>query len=371
MAIIFKSYTKSRFLANARNDKPRPYLKLLTNANARKYVLPEVNIEEYTKAHHAVGLYDATEHFGRVLASGPDAIDLLHRMSTNDLLPLIGKPGSGSQTVLTTEKGRIIDYLIVLSRGDGALLVTSKGNEERVTEWLDKFVIMEDAKFTKSSDDGVQYLIFGPKALAAMSGLFGEDILRLENLHFTDRKLVGTKVQVQRWHRIIESGWAVYAEKGDAAQVLAALTDAVTAAGGTVITDDTYNVIRIESGLPEMPTELNEKHNPLETTLVQAVSWTKGCYIGQEVIARLDSYDKVQRHLMGVMLTGDAQVNGSPLPVTSASGEVIGEVTSAAMSPSVGKTIGLAFIKTAYANPDTSVKIGNIEATLVKLPFEV
>jgi tRNA-modifying protein YgfZ len=330
-----------------------------------------VNTEEYTKAHNAVGLYDATRHFGRVAAGGPDAIDLLHRMSTNDLLPLIGKYGSGSQTVLTTEKGRIIDHLIVLSRGDSALLVTSSGNEQRVIEWLDKFVIMEDAKFTKASDDFVQYLIFGPRALTVISELFGSEVPALENLHFTDRDLRGAKVQVQRWHRIVESGWAVYAPKEHAEAVLVALTGAVASAGGAVVSDETYNTIRIEAGLPEMPTELNEKHNPLETTLVQAVSWTKGCYIGQEVIARLDSYDKVQRHLMGITLGSDVKVNGNPLPVLTASGEVIGEVTSIAVSPTLGKTIGLAFIKSAYANPDATVNVEAGEATLVKLPFDL
>lgn len=330
-----------------------------------------VNTEAYTKAHNTLGLYDATRHFGRVMAGGPDAIDLLHRMSTNDLLPLVGKHGSGSQTVLTTEKGRIIDHLIVLSKGDSAMLVTSSENEGRVIEWLDKFVIMEDAKFTNASDDVVQYLVFGPRALTVMSEMFGAEVSALENLHFIDRDLVGTTVQVQRWHRIIESGWAVYAPKEHAEAVLVALTDAVVSAGGAIVDDETYNTIRIEAGLPEMPNELNEKHNPLETTLVQAVSWTKGCYIGQEVIARLDSYDKVQRHLMGIALGKEVTINGKPLPVLTPSGEVIGEVTSVAVSPMLGKTIGLAFIKSAYANPEATVNVEAGEATLVKLPFDI
>jgi len=335
------------------------------------FTLFYVNTEEYTRAHIAAGLYDASRRFGRVQASGPDAIDLLHRMSTNDLLPLIGKRGAGSQTVLTTEKGRIIDHLIVLSQGDSAFLITSRGNEQRVIEWLDKFVIMEDAKFTNASAEYLQYLVFGPRALTVMNELFGGEVSALENLHFVDRELAGTIVQVQRWHRIIESGWAVYAPKEHADAVLAALTETVFSAGGAVIGDETYNTIRIEAGLPEMPTELNEKHNPLETTLVQAVSWTKGCYIGQEVIARLDSYDKVQRHLMGITLEGSATVNGNPLQVKTASGEVIGEVTSTALSPTIGKTIGLAFIKSAYANPETTVHVEQGEATLVKLPFDI
>lgn len=292
-------------------------------------------------------------------------------MSTNDLEPLIGKPGAGAQTVLTNEKGRIIDYLVVISKGTDALLVTSGGNEEQVIEWLDKFVFMEDAKFAKASDDIAQYLLFGPRALSVVSDLFGEEVLRLENLHFAGRELAGAQVHIQRWHRIVESGWAIYAANENAEAVLVALTDVVTKADGNIVSDETYNTLRIEAGLPEMPTELNQKHNPLETALVQAVSWTKGCYIGQEVIARLDSYDKVQRHMMGIVLDADLKLNGSTALVTNPVGEAIGEVTSAAASPTLGKTIGLAFIKSAFANPDTMVKVGEKQATLVKLPFEV
>src|SRR4051812_20490020 len=108
-----------------------------------------MNSEVYLKAHKSVSLFNASRQYGRVEASGVDAIDLLHRMSTNDLLPLIGKPGTGAQTVLTTEKGRIIDLVTVLSHGNSAVLITSGGREDQVIQWLDKYVIMEDAKFLK------------------------------------------------------------------------------------------------------------------------------------------------------------------------------------------------------------------------------
>src|SRR5438105_8173783 len=124
-----------------------------------------MNSDTYQKAHKSIALYNASRRFGRVAARGIDAIDLLHRMSTNDLLPLIDKPGSGSQTVLTTEKGRIIDLVTILSHGKGALLTTSSGKEDEVIGWLEKFVIMEDAQFVKKSDEILQFLVFGPKAM--------------------------------------------------------------------------------------------------------------------------------------------------------------------------------------------------------------
>lgn len=333
-----------------------------------------MDLESYKKAHSFLALFDASNRFGRIAATGPDAIDLLHRMSTNDLLPLIGNEGMGAQTVLTNEKGRIIDLLTVLSHGKDALLVTSGGREDQVTNWLDKFVIMEDAKFEKKSDEILQFLIFGPQALQLLQQISPKELIGLNNFHFTEIEIAGQKVLLQKTHRIIESGWAIFVEKQRSDAVWAFLRSEIEKLGGTVIDDDTYNLLRIEAGIPLAPSELNEKHNPLETTLVQAVSWTKGCYIGQEVIARLDTYDKVQRHLMGVeMINGVMKSDLLPVAIVNADNETIGEMTSMAFSPSLNKPIGLAFIKTAYAIPEMDAKVGEEKnaAKLVKLPFEV
>lgn len=329
-----------------------------------------MNTESYTKAHSALALFDGSSFYGRVEAIGNDAIDLLHRMSTNDLLPLIGKPGAGSQTVLTNEKGRIIDYLVVLSKGNSALLTTSGGHEEQVISWLDKYVIMEDARFLKRTDELSQFLIFGPKALSFLQELSGNNLITLENFHSVEVEIAGSSVTLQKTQRIIESGFTLFAPSTEKEKVKTALLDLVHAEGGSEIDNEVFDVLRIEAGLPVAPNEINEKHNPLETTLVQAISWTKGCYIGQEVIARLDTYDKVQRHLMGVMAS-DGVTLSSAAEITSPDATEIGSVSSAAYSPSLGKQIGLAFIKTAYANPNAEVLIAGTPASLVKLPFEI
>jgi folate-binding protein YgfZ len=332
-----------------------------------------MNIEPYTKSHTSLALYNASKKFGRIMATGHDAIDLLHRMSTNDLLPLIDKYGEGVQTVLTTEKGRIIDLLTILSKGRDALLITGGGREELVIQWLDKFVIMEDAKFERKSDDISQFLIFGPKALEFLQRMSPISLIGLMNFSFIEIEIAEAKVMLQKTHRIIESGWAIFVKKPYAKAVWDYLQNFIEKLGGTVIDDDTYNLLRIEAGIPIAPNELNEKHNPLETTLVQAISWTKGCYIGQEVIARLDTYDKVQRHLMGIEI-GETFKNGLlPIPITNSDNEQIGEITSLEFSPSLDKSIGLAFIKTAFAIPEMNVTVGEEKnaAKIVKLPFEI
>lgn len=329
-----------------------------------------MNLEAYKKAHSALALVDASALTGRINATGVDVLDLLHRMSTNDLMPLFGKPGKGAQTILTTEKGRIVDLLTVIATSDGALLIVSKNNEQKVIEWLDKFVIMEDAKFKNATASISQFILFGPSALEYLTTKTNTDLIALENFSSIETTIDSIPARIQKSNRIIESGFSIFCDANDHDALLALLEEEIAEFGGAVIDDDTFETIRIEAGLPSAPNELNEKHNPLETALVQAVSFTKGCYIGQEVIARLDTYDKVQRHLMGVKFNANLNGSAAPLQLQAADGTEIGEVTSLMFSPNIGASIGIAFVKTAFANPNATVNAAGAEATLVKLPFD-
>lgn len=353
-----------------------------------------VDVVTYEKARNQVGFFDMSETAGRLIARGKDALDLIHRMSTNDLLPLVGNPGSGAQTVLTSEKGRIIDVLNILSREDFALIVTSRGQEQRVIQWLDKFTIMEDAKFIHATESWNQFAIIGPRSFDLVKRIAcSEDVTKPTLTNFA-ATIGGFPVIVQKYFRLAESGWLVFAEQPVANEVKAFLEATILEMDGAVLDEQTYDIIRIEAGMPQAPMELNEKRNPLETTLVSAVSFTKGCYIGQEVIARLDSYDKVQRHMLGVMVDGlavevEADIHEAAIVkratdpavhptfmLETSEGESVGELTSYGVSPGVGKFIGLAFVRTAHANPNGKLflKLSAerlLPVTLVKLPFDV
>lgn len=365
-----------------------------------------MNITAYNRTRDSLGFFDATASFGRVLGKGSDVIDLLHRMSTNDLRPLMNKPGTGAQTVLTNEKGRIIDLLTVIARDTDALLITSKGREESVIQWLDKFVIMENAKFVPATQQIAQFGLFGPRAMEFLSQYTDQNLIDLQPLNAVTLTIGEYTVLLQKSLRVAESGWFLYPQQEIAEEVKRRIEADVLAFGGAVLDEVTYEALRIEAGIPTAPNELNEKHNPLETTLVSAVSFTKGCYIGQEVIARLDSYDKVQRHMLGIEIDGvpaevasefhdalsvrhaeaeatpETAARGkkpeemAPIKIETMSGELIGELTSYTVSPAVGKVIGLGFIRTAHSNPNMSVAVrlherGVLPAKIVKLPFDV
>jgi len=328
----------------------------------------------YTSARDHIGLYDQSTKTGRLIGRGKDAIDLLHRMSTNDLKPVEQQPLSGAQTVLTNEKGRIIDLITVLNRGTDSLILTSKDHEENIIKWLDKFTIMDDARFERATEAIAQFLLIGRGAYGMIRDLIGVDPSSIARFHAVNIEIAGVTVLVQKSVRIAESGWTILVDQANAVAVFDALQAQVLELGGAILDDETYDVLRIETGIPAAPNEMNEKHNPLEAALVTAVSFTKGCYIGQEVIARLDSYDKVQRHLLGVRLTENPS-SELPLQLFSKEGEAIGEVTSLAFSPGIEAFIGLAYIKSAYSNPGAQYYVksekGDITATLEKLPFEL
>jgi folate-binding protein YgfZ len=337
----------------------------------------------YDKAKSTLGIFDASHSYGRLIAKGKDVLDLLHRMSTNDLRPMFDKPGSGAQTILTTDKGRIIDLVTVINRGKDSLLVTSVGKEETIIHWFDKFTIMEDAKFLKGTNDIRQFILLGPRSLDLVRSLVSGDLVSMEQFDSIPVTVAGQPVLIQKSIRIIESGWTIFVDDEFADSVMASLESLVAEMGGAVVDQEVFEVLRIEVGLPIAPNELNEKHNPLEASIVGAVSFTKGCYIGQEVIARLDSYDKVQRHLMGIRVRSESNsdsllMENSKLPfkLKSKSGEDIGEVTSLAFSPDAGSVIGLTYVRTAHTNPGEAVGIAigeerSVDAVLEKIPFEL
>jgi folate-binding protein YgfZ len=331
--------------------------------------------DSYFRVRKHAGLFNVTNSYGRLFARGKDAIDLLHRMSTNDMKPLETEKGRAISTVLTNEKGRFVDLLTVISdeRGD-VMIVVSKGNEKTVIQWLDKFTIMEDAKFITSTESLSQFELVGPEA-ASLLKLYSVGVMNGRDVW--EAQISETPATI--W-KASDSRYWIFTLKENAEPIWKALEEGVLAAGGAIIDDELFEIFRIEAGIPMAPNELNEKHNPLETALTaSAISFIKGCYIGQEVIARLDAQNKVQRQLVGLKFgdemphvgdrISDESLIGTPL------GDEIGKITSLASSPANGN-IGLGYIRAKYANPGTILSVegavGNkLSATLVQLPFHV
>ena len=291
---------------------------------------------EYEAARSSAALYDSS-HFGRLSATGADVLDLLNRLSTN-LVEHI-EVGCGARTVLTDERGRILDHLRVFNMGTWTLLIVGPQNRDRVLEWIDKYTIIDDVEIEDVTLSTSMFTILGSQASNKLASLAGEQVGGLDLHHWMDASIQGTAVQVLRTGDAGSPTFEVMAQ----AEYAPTLWNAIRDAGIVPIGTEAFEALRIEGCIPGPDAELIDAYNPLEAGLWDSISFNKGCYIGQEVIARLDTYGKVQRHLVSMGFPGGIRVeSGSKM---SHEGREVGSVTSVTQVPGRDGLLALGYIR--------------------------
>lgn len=309
---------------------------------------------------------------GIIRGNGADRLDLLHRLSTNATSDL--KPGEENSTILTSDKGRVIEVVRVVAFDDHILMLLAGTDAEGVRTWLDKYTIMDDFTTADVTAGYAVIGVYGEHSKSLISTTLGIELPDAGKV--TQGNADGADVIAMRDIRLTGAGGFLLLVPADAFDTVAGR---LAAQGAREIDMETYETLRVEAGIPAMGRELTDAYNPLEAGMTQFISFTKGCYIGQEVIARLDTYDKVQRHLVGLSFDGTPANGGSDLEVyDTVEGKKIGAVTSLAYSPSLGKMIGLAYIRSNFAVPGSDVRVKPVgeedaapaAASITKLPFD-
>lgn len=310
---------------------------------------------EYAAAHQGAVVVDRS-HEGRLRAVGRDRLDLLHRMSTNDLTGL--PPGAATETVLTTPIARIVDVLWVLNRGETVLALTSAGQGTRVRRWLAGYIFYNDqVKFEDASAELGQLGLFGPRAPAAAEALL-PGAAGLADDHFLEQD----GLIVLRGRPLAGAGYTVIAP----AERLPGVWQQAVDAGAAPAGEDAFQWLRLKAGRPYVDHEISEEYIPLEANLWPAVSFSKGCYIGQEIIARMESRGKLARRLLGLRL--EAPVRPGAQVLAGEGNAPAGAVTSAAVLPDLGP-VALAYLKTSQAQAGTAVRVEGTAGQVVELPF--
>ncbi len=279
-----------------------------------------------------------------LVQQGADALDLLHRLSTNDLLSL--ESGDSRFTILTSERGRIIDLLQVVAAEPGKLLLLSESTDPRPPiDWIEKFTIIEDSEVTDASNELTRLALIGPEALRFAGDAFGPD--------FSNGQAVLSGAEGQQIV-LVSSRWGttnrldiVLPHDG-----LAATWRKLVEAGAVPAGDVAFHAARIHQGIPLAGRELTEKSNPLEVNLKDLVSFTKGCYVGQEVVARLDTYDKLQRRLVAF----ESNTPVEPGTELTSAGKRAGIVTSVSRIEQDGKTSALGVARRDYWTDGTELE---------------
>ena len=299
---------------------------------------------------------------------GADALDLLHRLSTNDLKRL--RAGQTARTILTNEKGRMIDLVTVAVLDDGLLLIVSRGNEHHFQRWIEKFTITEDITFSNITRDAEIGCLVGPSALESASLLAGCPVPADGIIVVPDGSRPLTVVSTSaRW------GWEVYLlSTGEADHAGPILEDRCRDAGIAVIGRNDYECARIARARPAYGSEISEAFTPHDAGLAEFISATKGCYVGQEVLARMVTYQKARKGLIGFI---------SALPLPSDGGKAllfkddveVGVLTSSSPRQVYGRTLGLGIVRTDLVSLGDSVAVGEPDADVtcrvVPLPIEL
>ncbi len=327
---------------------------------------------EYLAAKGTVAVLDRSHH-GRLKVTGANRFDLLNRLTTNDLRAI--GPGGGAETVLLTPKGRIIDDLLLYAEEDSYLLVTSPGNEGRVRETIEKLRFRDEVTLTDVTRDTAMIALVGPQSTHLLESLAPAAARAGLALHHgVAVEAAGARVLVARAAGPGGHGYHLIMEAAGAPAVWSALLDRGAQYGASPCGEEAWEMVRIEAGLPRFGRELTEDYNPLEARLDTAVDFKKGCYVGQEVVARLDSRQKVSRLLVGLWLEpGPVPEAGCPIEPADRPGSTIGRLTSVAPSLDLRRVIGLGYVRTDHTEPGTRVAAvspdDRVAAEVSDLPF--
>ena len=326
--------------------------------------------DEYDAATVGAGLVDRSDT-GRLKLNGSDALDLLNRLSTNKLEDL--EAGRGMHTVLTSNKGRILDLLFVLMQSDHLMVLTSPECRQKVADWIDFYTFVEEVVIEDVTERTTMLGVLGPKAAEVLGRFSGQEISPLSTYESVSSNIGDVDALVIRTDFAGLPGYDVIVPASQAEQLWTMLVEGEGGSGATPVGTDALEVVRVEQGAPVYGRELSEDYNPLEADLLEFVSFNKGCYIGQEVVTRLDTYEKVQKHLVGLSWDSD-ETPASNCSLTL-EGKKVGGITTAVTSPRLRRGIGLGYVKKSQARPGVQLAAGSsggeIEVTVEELPFKL
>ena len=290
---------------------------------------------------------------GKIRVYGEDRARLLHAMSTNDVKTL--KPGEGCYSLFLSAQGRVLADSHILALEDYILIDTEPETREKMMKHLDAFIIADDVTLEDATDATATLALCGPQAAAMLSGA-GAPVPEAE-------------YGLAPWNGglIVKAsltggpGFLVIVPVETKSGVIAKFE----AQGGQETTAEAFNIVRLENGKPRYGDDITERYLTQETNQLHAVSFNKGCYLGQEIVERVRSRAQIHRRLLPL------RIDSSVPPVAGfkleAEGKPAAEITSAAYSPALGATVALAYVRIEF-KPGDVLLAGDAAATVLPAP---
>jgi hypothetical protein len=310
------------------------------------------------------GYADSSEQ-GWLRLAGRDRLDLLQRLTTNDFRGLT--PPRGLPTVFANPMGRVIAFVIAHAGDDAVWLRTMPGQASTLAGYLNRMIFWQDeVQVTDLTAETAQFSLFGERWQKTLSGLGASSAAEMLPYDALTLTFGPASVLLARGGPLETPNWTLTMERKDADAVREMLAQT-----GAPLTGAEVELLRIEKGLPLWGRELSDEVTPLETNLLPAISFNKGCYTGQEVIARQTNYDKITRRMVGLMLPPDAPADLTGSAIRGPGRR--GRVTSSAYSPLRDRILALAIVPRDLAEPGAGVSIAlgdrDLSATVAALPF--
>src|SRR5258705_5828716 len=315
---------------------------------------------EYKAVRENAGLLDLSPR-GRVRVSGSEAIMFLNGLITNDMKTLA--ENHWMSAVFPNVQGRIIAAVRVVRLADEAtrsaipsfLLDTEAPTHARLLKTIERFTMAGDFRVNDITNDTALLSIQGINAAAIATKVLGATVAELPRDGGSEIGWEQSSVIVMRATHTSEDGFDLIVDSAHAA----ALWQALSEAGAKPVGYDALETLRIEAGIGRYGRDMDETNVVTEANLDDAVSYTKGCYIGQEIIARIKYRGHVAKKLTGLLFEREEQIDDGPAVVRSSEGKEIGRVTSAAVSSRLGRTVALGYVRYEQLAPGPVVSVAS------------
>ena len=324
-------------------------------------------VAEHRAVREACGLFDAS-HMGEFVVCGPQALDLIQRISVNDASHI--EVGQAQYSAMCLDSGCVIDDLLIYRFGDRYMLVVNASNLAKDWAWVSSHAEDFDAEIEDVSGETALLALQGPFARDVLRPLASLDIDRVKYYRFAEGEVAGVPALISGTGYTGEDGFELYVPAGEATSIWGALLEAGAEAGLIPAGLGARDSLRLEVGYALYGNDLDEEHTTLESGLGWVTKLDKGDFIGREALAAQKEAG-VERRLVGMRLTG----KGFPRPgydVVSG-GDVVGTVTSGTVSPTLGYGIALGYVPAALSKADTELQIDArgrlVDAVVQRPPF--
>jgi folate-binding protein YgfZ len=315
---------------------------------------------EFEALRSGCGFYDLSSRV-KIALTGGDRVRWLNGMVTNNIRDLAA--GRGVYAFLLNPQGHILGDLYAYNRGDSMIIDSDRSQSEKLLATFDHYIIMDDVEVANVSDKLTAMGLMGPKSREVLRAA-GFEMSNLEPLQFVDLTWRNVSMTVVRRDSPGVESYEVWLAPDE----LTSVRDALTNAGATPVGTNALELLRIAAGIPRYGQDIRERDLPQETEQQRALHFSKGCYIGQEIVERIRSRGNVHRKFTGFEVEGALPAVGAKI---QADGRDIGEITSVASLPLAGgeRSVALGYMRRELAVPGKQFQAGDARLSIAPMPF--